>query len=294
MFRIAHLSDPHFQSLRGARPRDFLGKRLIGGVNLLLRRRRKHRMPLLEAMAEDLRRRSFDHLALTGDLCNIALVSEWAMALGWIEALRLPSDRVTVIPGNHDAYVPEVHADGTFERMFAVYQTAELRVGSHVYPFVRIRGEVALVCVSTAVPTGDFGAWGRVGAEQLARLESLLVAPEVMSRRRIVLIHHPPQLNRATEYQNLRDRAALQALLARTGADLVLHGHDHRDFFKQLPWPDGRPIPVVGVGSASYQGSLDRRSRYNMVEIDGKSIIVVTYAHDPSSNRYVEFARRSL
>ncbi len=294
MFRLAHVSDPHFQSLRGARPRDFFGKRLIGGVNLLLRRRRKHRMPLLDAMAQDLRQRSFDHLALTGDLCNIALVSEWARALGWIEALRLSPDRVTVIPGNHDAYVPEVARDGTFERMFAAYQTAELRVGDNVYPFVRIRGEVALIGASTAVPTGDFGAWGRVGTEQLARLESLLVAPEVMSRRRIVLIHHPPQLNRATEHQNLRDRAALQALLARTGADLVLHGHDHRDFFRQLPGRDGRPIPVVGVGSASYEGSLGHRSRYNVVEIDGKSITVVTFAHEPSSNKFVEFARRAL
>jgi 3',5'-cyclic AMP phosphodiesterase CpdA len=294
MFRLAHVSDPHFQSLRGARLRDFLGKRLIGGVNLLLRRRRKHRMPLLDAMAEDLRQRSFDHLALTGDLCNISLVSEWAMAVRWIQALGLPADRVTVIPGNHDAYVPQVARDGTFERMFAAYQTAELRLGSNVYPFVRIRGEVALICVSTAVPTGDFGAWGRVGEDQLARLESLLAAPEVTSRRRIVLIHHPPQLNRATEHQNLRDRAALQALLARTGADLVLHGHDHRDFFKQLPGPDGRPIPVVGVGSASYQGPAHRRSRYNIVEIDGKSITVVTCAHDRSSNKFAEFARRLL
>jgi len=80
MFRIAHVSDPHFQSLREPAAR-LLRKRLLGGVNLLLRRRRKHRMPLLEAMAEDLRQKSsttWPHR----DLCNIALASEWARALG--------------------------------------------------------------------------------------------------------------------------------------------------------------------------------------------------------------------
>ena len=294
MFRLAQVSDPHFQSLRNVRLRDFLGKRLLGGANLLILRRHKHRMPLLQAMGEDLRQRSFDHLALTGDLCNIALVSEWEAALRWIEALQLGPDRVTVIPGNHDAYVPEVFHDGTFERMFAQYQTADLRGGSESYPFVRIRGEVALICTSTAVPTSGIGAWGRVGGEQMQRLESLLMSPDVRSRRRVVLIHHPPLVNRPGEDRNLRDRTAVQALLARTGADLVLHGHDHRDFFNYLSGPDGTRVPVIGAGSASYDGPSDRRSRYHIFEIDAKSITVVTYAHDQAGDKFVEYGRRSV
>jgi 3',5'-cyclic AMP phosphodiesterase CpdA len=294
MFRLAQVSDPHFQSMRNFKLRDFLGKRMLGGINLLIRRRHKHRMGLLQAMGEDLRQRSFDHLALTGDLCNIALVSEWEAALQWIQDLQLASDRVTVIPGNHDAYVPAVVRDGTFETMFAQYQTAEMRVGIAPYPFVRIRGEVALIGTSTAVPTGDIGAWGRMGDDQMARLESLLTNPDVKSRRRVVLIHHPPLVNRPGEDRNLRDRTALQALLARTGADLVLHGHDHRDFFNYLSGPDGSRIPVIGVGSASYDGGADRRSRYHIFEIDAKAITVVTYTHDQASGKFVEYGRRSI
>jgi 3',5'-cyclic AMP phosphodiesterase CpdA len=294
MFRLAQVSDPHFQSLRNLKVRDLLGKRLLGAFNLLVRRRRKHRMELLQAMSEDLRQRSFDHLALTGDLSNIALTSEWEAALRWIAGLQLAPDRVTVIPGNHDAYVPAVVRDGTFETMFAAYQTAELRTGSETYPFVRFRDEVALVCTSTAVPTGDVGAWGRVGDEQLARLEALLTSAEVRRRRRLVLIHHPPLVNRPGEDRNLRDRTALQALLSRTGAELVLHGHDHRDFFKSLPGPGGTRIPVVGAGSASYDGGADRRSRYNVFEIDGTAITAVTYAHQRESGKFVEYARRVL
>jgi 3',5'-cyclic AMP phosphodiesterase CpdA len=294
MFRLAQVSDPHFRDFRDLRPRDLLGKRALGGLNVMLLRRRKHNMALLQALLEDLPSRAVDHLALTGDLCNIALASEWDAALRWIEATRLPADRVTVIPGNHDAYVPEVVKDGVFERMFAPFQTADLRADEATYPFVRLRGDVALVCTSTGLPTGDFGAWGRLGPSQLGRLESLLTDPEVKRRRRVLLIHHPPLVNRHGEERNLRDRAALQALLTRAGADLVLHGHDHRDFFKSLPGPNGARIPVVGVGSASYDGPPDRRSRYHIFEIGDAAITAITYAHDVSCGKFVEFARRAL
>jgi 3',5'-cyclic AMP phosphodiesterase CpdA len=294
MFRLLQVTDPHFQCFHLASLSQLLGKRSLGALNLLVLRWRKHRMALLQAMLEDLRTREFDHLALTGDLCNVALESEWRAALRWIAATGLPPERVTVIPGNHDAYVPEVVRDGTFERLFVPYQTAELRVGEATYPFVRLRGQVALVCVSTAVPTGDVGAWGRLGVDQLARLESLLGEPEVKARRRVLLIHHPPLVNRLGEERNLRDRAALQALLARAGVDLVLHGHDHRDSFKDLPGPGGSRIPVVGLGSASYAGGPDMRSRYNIYDIEGATITAVTYAHDARTGKFVEYGRRPV
>ena len=294
MFRLAQVSDPHFQSFRNVKLRDLLGKRALGGLNLLLLRRRKHNMALLQTLLEDLPSRGVDHLALTGDMCNIALESEWDAALRWIAATKLPADRVTVIPGNHDAYVSKVVRDGLFERMFSLYQTAELRADNATYPFVRLRGDVALVCTSTGVPTGDTGAWGQVGESQLVRLESLLTNPEVKSRRRVVLIHHPPLVNRHGEERNLRDRTALQALLARAGADLVLHGHDHRDYFNDLPGPGGTRIPVVGAGSASYDGPADRRARYHIFEITTDAITVITYAHEPASNKFSEFGRKVL
>ncbi|MGD0837502.1 MAG: metallophosphoesterase [Polyangia bacterium] len=294
MLRLAQVSDPHFQGLHHLTLRDCVGKRLLGAFNLLVRRRHKHSMALLRALAADLSQRSFDHLVLTGDLCNIAVRSEWSAALRWIEDLPLSADGVTVIPGNHDAYVADVVRQGVFEQMFAAYQTAELRVGGHHYPFVRLRGELALLCASSAVPTGDLGAWGRLGEAQLGRLEALLTAPEVVSRRRILLIHHPPLVNRPGEDRNLRDREQLQALLARTGADLVLHGHDHRDFFKQLAGPRGSSIPVVGVGSASYRGPVDRSARYHIFAIDAGSVEVTTYAHDPARGAFVEWGRRQL
>ncbi len=293
MFRLAHLSDPHVRSFAGVQLRDFLGKRAVGGLNLLLFRRRKHRPELLKDMQADLMTRAPDHLAVTGDLSNLSLEGEWRAALQWIEGLGWGPDRITVIPGNHDAYVREAVQSGGFERLFAAYQKAELREAGESYPFVRLRGEVALVGVCTCVPTGDLGAWGQIGEAQLARLERLLTAPEVAGRTRVLLIHHPPVAHQPPENRNLRDRGALASLLARTGCELVLHGHDHRDEFAQLDGPS-RGIPVFGAGSASYSGSPERRSRYNVYEIEGRSITAVIYAHDPSTGRYLEVGRRAV
>ncbi len=293
MFRLAHVSDVHIRNFSGARWRDFLGKRAIGGLNLALIRRKKHRMELVNALGEDLRQRPYDHLAITGDLGNVSLVSEWEEARAWIERTS-PVDKTTVIPGNHDAYVAQAVTSGGFERIFAAYQTADLRLDGETYPFARLLGDVALLALNTCVPTGDFGAWGRMGEAQLRRLETLLTAPEVRGRFRVLIMHHPPVMHRPPENRNLHDRDALIELLGRVGAELILHGHDHRDEFAEVAGPEGRRIPVVGTGSGSYCGSPERCSRYNIYEIQDHAVEVITYAHDAASDAFVETRRKQL
>jgi 3',5'-cyclic AMP phosphodiesterase CpdA len=299
VFRLAHVTDPHFRSFAGVDPRVFIGKRAVGALNLVVNRGRKHKGALLEALREDLRAAAPDHLAVTGDLSNVALESEWREALRWLEGYGAPPDRVTVIPGNHDAYVPEVVASRAFERLFGAYQTPDPELvsdhgGGDPYPFVRVRDGVALIGVSSAVATRDLGAWGEVGGPQLVRLEAALAAAAAAGKTRVVLIHHPPVMLKGIESRNLRDRAALAATLARAGAELVIHGHDHRDQRATLTGPGGAPIPVVGAGSASYAGSPDKRARYNIYEIDGRKITCITRAHDEAADAFREVRRDLL
>jgi hypothetical protein len=64
------------------------------------------------------------------------------------------------------------------------------------------------------------------------------------------MLHHPP-LSRASHFvRGLQDSNEFKALLRLCGAELVIHGHDHRLSVKYLNGPHG-PIPVVGVPSAS-------------------------------------------
>jgi 3',5'-cyclic AMP phosphodiesterase CpdA len=295
MFRLAHVTDPHFRGFRGARPGEFLGKRAVGLANLVVNRVRKHKMELLEDLRIDLRAQAPDHLALTGDLSNVALAGEWRAALSWIDMSGVPPESVSVIPGNHDAYVEAVVKNRAFERLFAAYQTSDVeRAGDETYPFVHLREEVALVGISSSVATGDLGAWGEIGEAQLARMEAILRAPALTGKTRIVLIHHPPVVHKAGEQRNLRDRDAFAAVLARAGAELVLHGHDHEDQRAELVGPGGRPIPVIGAGSASYAGGPDRRARYSLYEIEGGAIIWTSRVHDEGTDTFRERRRERL
>jgi 3',5'-cyclic AMP phosphodiesterase CpdA len=160
---------------------------------------------------------------------------------------------VTLVPGNHDAYValPWVEGLGRWTPYMLADGTAAPENGAPVeFPFLRRRGEVALVGVSTAEPMSYRSAAGRLGAAQLARLEAMLRTLGAEGRCRVVLIHHPPQAHGTTTRKSLLDAADFRAVLQRAGAELVLHGHTHRSHLDQLPVPGGQ-APVLGVPSAS-------------------------------------------
>src|SRR5437899_12340080 len=103
-FTLAHLSDPHLAPLPAPRLRDLAGKRAFGYLNWTRNRQRYHRRDVLDALVSDMQAQAPDHIAITGDLVNLALEAEFAPARKWLESVGAP-DRVTVTPGNHDAYV---------------------------------------------------------------------------------------------------------------------------------------------------------------------------------------------
>ena len=103
-FVLAHLSDPHLGPLPQPGMRELASKRLIGYINWRRSRHRIHRRDALDAITRDLHGEQPDHVAITGDLVNIALPAEFALARRWLETLGRPAD-VSVVPGNHDAYV---------------------------------------------------------------------------------------------------------------------------------------------------------------------------------------------
>ena len=93
-------------------------------------------------------------------------------------------------------------------------------------------------------------ASGRLGAAQLARLGDMLDRLREQEAFRIVLIHHPPLGMPRDRFKRLADAAALRGVIARHGAELLLHGHAH---VHSLAWLDGpdRRVPAIGVPSAS-------------------------------------------
>jgi 3',5'-cyclic AMP phosphodiesterase CpdA len=253
MFVLAHLSDPHLAPIPTPRVRELASKRGLGFINWYRGRHAIHRPEVLALVERDLAARTVDHIAVTGDLVNLALAAEFAAAHQWLARLG-PPERVTVVPGNHDAYVRAAAAHplrywGDYMRGDAAGPITAPGAPAH-FPFVRRRGPAALVGLSTAVPTGPLMATGRLGADQLMRLDDALDALGREGLFRIVLIHHPPVSRLAQHFKRLVDAAPLRRVIARHGAELVLHGHAHVHLLTWLDGPHGR-VPAVGVPSAS-------------------------------------------
>src|ERR1700689_739171 len=103
-FAIAHLSDAHIGPLPRPTLKELSGKRGLGYINWRRGRHRAHDMDLLSRLVADLLAAPRDHIAMTGDILNIGLPSEFPAAAAWLSTLGAPQD-VSFTPGNHDAYV---------------------------------------------------------------------------------------------------------------------------------------------------------------------------------------------
>ncbi|MBX6741148.1 MAG: metallophosphoesterase [Acetobacteraceae bacterium] len=249
-FTLAHLSDLHLPVPPGAiHPlAQLAGKRLL--AYLAWRRKRRRSLPP-EALLADIMAAEADHIVVTGDLTNLALPGEFAAARDWLAAFG-PPDRLTVVPGNHDATVAVPWAVGIGSWQAWMTDDAP-SPDAAPFPFLRRRGPVALIGLSSAVPTMPGSAAGRLGPAQLARLPGLLDAAAREGLFRVVLVHHPPALGPGGRRKALDDRAALCRVLAGHGAELVLHGHHHAALYAELPGPLG-PIPVLGTPQALARG----------------------------------------
>lgn len=249
MFRFAHLSDPHLP-LPAVGAAQLASKRVTGYLSWTRKRRHLHVPRALAAVVADIKRLAPDHVALTGDIANISLPAEFAQAADWLRGFG-PPDWITVVPGNHDLYVPVPWSETLAQwGPYMAADGADPPASNDDFPILRRRGPVAFVGLSTAVPMPTFIAAGRLGEGQIARAEALLARLGEEGACRVVLIHHPPQAGGAPWRKALRDASAFRATLGRVGAEMVLHGHNHRSEIARIDGPSG-PIPVLGAASAS-------------------------------------------
>lgn len=261
-FRLAHVSDPHLPPPAGALGwGDIASKRLLSAV-AWRRKGREHQPRVLDALIADVRAYGPDHIAITGDLTNFSSPAELDAARSWLQTLG-PAADVTVSPGNHDALVGR-NGHARFEP-WREWLGDEPEVA---FPQVRERGGVAVINLCSATPTKPHLASGRLGLEQLTRLDEALAALAGRDLFRVLMIHHPPVEGVVSRRKSLDDGADLRQRLETHGVDLVLHGHAHEAVVSTLPGPHGA-IPVLGVPSASAAGNgRHPAARWHAIEVD--------------------------
>ena len=294
-FTIAQLSDPHLSSLDDVRVRDLLSKRVLGYLSWRFNRRAKYRPEILAELVRDLKSQQPDHTVVTGDLTHIGLQHEFQQVKDWLAGLGSPSE-VTVVPGNHDAYV-EADWDGALG-LWASYMQSDVAGDSGgckrepCFPSVRIRGSVALIGLSTATPSAPFFAIGSIGHSQMLALERVLLETGKRGLFRVILLHHPPIPGTVPWRKRLTDHVSFRSVVEDCGAELVLHGHGHRLSMREMVI-QGRTIPTIGVPAASaISNETDRGAQYHLYRLTPQAstwkvrLSIRGYSH--AERRFVE------
>ena len=253
---LAHFTDPHLP-LAGARLTELLGKRIIGWLSWTLRRRRAHRPDVLQALVDDMRTQASEALmVLTGDVVNISTRAEFAAARAWLEGLARP-EALALVPGNHDHYVADALRAGL--PLLTPWMGGDATAKTlPEFPTVRYVRNVAVIGLNSSYPAPWREASGRLGKAQLERLEALLRDCAGKGLCRVVLVHHPPLPALCEKPRKaLKDAAALQVVLERAGAELVLFGHTHR-WAHVAQAVNGGMMHVLSAPSASMRPGADR------------------------------------
>ena len=290
--RIAHFSDIHILELGRLNPLAFLGKRLVGGLNLWLNRAPEYSQAVVEALVADVNALGSDHVIVSGDLTNLSLLSEFRRARQILEQLDAAPSRVTVIPGNHDCYTVGAGWAQPFHSVFADWLGCDLLPSeAHAFPQVRLVGDIAVIGLSTARPSAPLLAIGSLGRAQRGRLSRVLQHPEVCSRVRLVAMHHPPRSDHGHWHNRLTDSAKFCQMIRKNGADLIVHGHLHRTCRDRIRGPNGGQVPVVGVNSGAWLCPKDptRRPSYNIYDLAvGKPVQILRRDYDVNTGRFAD------
>jgi 3',5'-cyclic AMP phosphodiesterase CpdA len=222
MSTIAHLSDlhllePNHASRSGAAQRRLAYLTMVRPTDAARRRRRA--LDVLVAA----RRSGADHVLVTGDLTEDGVAAQFEILAEVLAESRLAPSRVTLLPGNHDAY-----DDGAaFERALRGPLAPFAPTSTHGVP-VMLR-DVVILPLSTAVQQPYTRAAGVLDGRSLDAAAALAAESRRSGRAMVLAMHHAPHRRMPVMqwFDGLLQHAAVGDLLERHDHAHVLHGHLH-------------------------------------------------------------------
>ncbi|MEM0898011.1 MAG: metallophosphoesterase [Verrucomicrobiota bacterium] len=222
--RVLHFGDIHYWKI--GTDVDFLYlKRILGPVNLLLRRHKKFPPDHAHRIAADIATREADLVIFSGDATTMSLKAEFDRAAKAFAPIHEKwGDRFFCIPGNHDRYSPRSVARKYWEKAFPFSQFDQYRVQSR-----DVGGGLSIVGFDASVP------W-RVRSNGLfteglkAELDAELERLGAEGKRILLVGHYPfayPRGIMAAAHHKLIGEELLAESIARFKPGVYLHGHKH-------------------------------------------------------------------
>lgn len=259
--RILHVSDLHIDVGLSAKllERSFRNKRLVGFLNLRLKRARhfKDASTKVRQLAEFADAQNIDAVFCTGDYTALGTASELEAAREVIEPLTKRPLGFFTVPGNHDVYLED--SLGLFEAHFSEFLASDLSSGDRTYPIVRFLGEDAsapvVIGLNSARPNPPiFRSSGRIPDDELDGVRDVLGRAELQSRLTFVLTHYAPRLENGqpdSPSHGLENADELMSAVNLAERASIHHGHVHHCYSVRVP--ECRH-PMFSAGSTTQSG----------------------------------------
>jgi len=226
-------------------------------------------------------------VVVTGDLTQRARHGEFQRALAFVHRVGRGAPTL-VVPGNHDVewWRSPFGLLGSGRR----YRKYRRYFGPELSPRLEIPGAVlAGALTSHGVALGsmtwnlnDMAVKGHLPAAEVERVAGYFASapPEAA---RVIVMHHNVLRGAISGRMGLARWRQAQAALQRSGADLVLCGHDHQEGCGQLD--NAFVVGTAGTHTDRCRG--ERPSAFNLVSIDQSSINIQHHRWDAAGKRFV-------
>ena len=264
--KVLHFGDIHFWKI--GTDRDFFyPKRVLGSINLTIRRRFKFPPSYAWAVAREVARQEADLVLFSGDFTTMSLNAEYQMAAeAFAPICEKFGDRLFAIPGNHDRYTPLSVRSNRLETFLPF--AAGLSDGRLTRAEV-IDDRLAVVGFDCSHPC-KVRSNGTMTDALVAELRGSLEEQQEAGRKVFLVGHYPyaypPEVEASWEHK-LLDAERLTELVAEFKPAAYFHGHKHIRW--HLRPPETPETPCLNCGAAGMKSSSrDKQAGFITAEFD--------------------------
>jgi len=267
---IVHISDLHFHSYP-QKFSEFNAKRILGATNLLIRRAREFPLKRAKLLVEIIQKMEWDHLVISGDITQLSLEKEFSLAREILDPLLIKSERVTVIPGNHDRYINQHDGTDLFTKYFGEF------FGKNEIHVSKINQKWVLVGWDSAHPNDLRTAAGTVKNITIQATEKLL--QNFPDQTNFIVVNHYPltfpedwKFDRSHELYNLVP--VRNWILQNPQIRLYLHGHIHLNWVHRLPRDSAPELLLVNSAASCSKLYNGQSSSFHQIVLEDSKVKV--------------------
>lgn len=249
-----------------------------------------------------------DGIVISGDLSCKGIPDEFNWALSEIqklsEALRINSENISIIPGNHDVnwisedqkILPANDAKSSYRTFYQLFFNKRPMDNDKLYhlAFLKEKNLLILGLDSCMIESESTAGIGYIGDKQFTEaIQKIRSEYDNKNPFKIAVLHHhllPVERISSIPSENenfslVMDASGVLRNLYKENFAIILHGHQHQPYYSDLYLPDIRRnnvnrearlsrMAIIGAGSMGINknklGNI-RRYHYNIITINANS-----------------------